>query len=166
MWQTAWLTRHRLLQEAGWFSQCCAGRRLHFCHVFNISQHILLLLQVAAGFSAGSAIAVLAGGFIFCRLQGGGRRNLTFILCAMTAGDACPASPVVCQAPCTCPCLDIHLPYPSLVCPEANLLTRSPTHVPAVLHPKPTHEVCVKKPCAASFMGVLAPEIPAWATVA
>jgi sugar phosphate permease len=43
--------------------------------------------QVAAGFSAGSAIAVLAGGFLFCRLQGGGRRNLTFVLCMMTAAS-------------------------------------------------------------------------------
>lgn len=44
------------------------------------------LRQVAAGFSAGSAVAVLAGGFLFCRMQAGGRRNLTFLLCAMTAG--------------------------------------------------------------------------------
>ena len=43
--------------------------------------------QVAAGFSAGSAVAVLAGGFIFCRLMAGGRRNLTFALCAATAGE-------------------------------------------------------------------------------
>lgn len=41
--------------------------------------------QVAAGFSAGSAVAVLAGGFAFCRLQGAGKRNLTFLLCACTA---------------------------------------------------------------------------------
>lgn len=43
--------------------------------------------QVAAGFSAGSAIAVLAGGFAFCRLQARGRRNLTFVLCGMTAAS-------------------------------------------------------------------------------
>ncbi len=44
--------------------------------------------QVAAGFSAGSAVAVLGGGFLFCRLKGGGRRNLTFLLCAsMTGAD-------------------------------------------------------------------------------
>ncbi len=48
--------------------------------------------QVAAGFSAGSAVAVLAGGFLFCRLQGAGRRNLTFVLCAMTAGKFHPFS--------------------------------------------------------------------------
>jgi hypothetical protein len=43
-------------------------------------------LQVAAGFSAGSAVAVLGGGFLFCRVQAAGRRNLTFLLCACTAG--------------------------------------------------------------------------------
>ena len=42
--------------------------------------------QVAATFSAGSAVAVLGGGFLFCRVQAAGRRNLTFLLCAMTAG--------------------------------------------------------------------------------
>ncbi len=48
--------------------------------------------QVAAGFSAGSAVAVLAGGFAFCRLQGAGRRNLTFVLCALTARAPLPPS--------------------------------------------------------------------------
>jgi hypothetical protein len=50
--------------------------------------------QVAATFSAGSAVAVLGGGFLFCRVQAAGRRNLTFLLCAMTAGapsQPCPA---------------------------------------------------------------------------
>ncbi|KAK9830389.1 hypothetical protein WJX72_011472 [[Myrmecia] bisecta] len=43
--------------------------------------------QVAAGFSLGSAVSVLAGGFLYCRLQAAGRRNFIVALCA-----ACVAS--------------------------------------------------------------------------
>ena len=38
--------------------------------------HITNLTQVAAGFSCGSAIAVLTGGRLFCRMTAAGRRNL------------------------------------------------------------------------------------------
>ena len=38
------------------------------------------LTQVAAGFSCGSAIAVLTGGRLFCRMTAAGRRNLCIAL--------------------------------------------------------------------------------------
>ena len=38
------------------------------------------MTQVAAGFSCGSAIAVLSGGMLFCRMTAAGRRNLCVAL--------------------------------------------------------------------------------------
>ena len=42
-------------------------------------------LQVAAGYSFGSAIAVFGGGLIYVKLSGSGRRNLVVALCAVQA---------------------------------------------------------------------------------
>ena len=42
-------------------------------------------LQVAAGYSFGSAIAVFGGGLIYVKLSGSGRRNLVVTLCAVQA---------------------------------------------------------------------------------
>jgi hypothetical protein len=84
-----------LLQQNGFASvmqlslaMICAPRRLR--------RLLISLSQVAAGFSAGSAIAVLGGGFLFCRVQAAGRRNLTFLLCATTAGASAPPALLHC----------------------------------------------------------------------
>ena len=44
-----------------------------------------LCLQISAAFSGGSAIAVLAGGMLFCRYTGAGRRNFITALAALAA---------------------------------------------------------------------------------
>ena len=53
---------------------------------FTVCQEIRLpALQVAAGYSFGSAIAVFGGGLIYVKLSGSGRRNLVVTLCAVQA---------------------------------------------------------------------------------
>ena len=41
------------------------------CTLFEVCH----VVQISAAFSAGSAVAVLAGGLLFCRFTGAGRRN-------------------------------------------------------------------------------------------
>lgn len=68
----------------------CWGFALHGCPDRNSSLELKadvlpVCLQISAAFSGGSAIAVLAGGVLFCRYTGAGRRNFITALAALAA---------------------------------------------------------------------------------
>ena len=68
----------------------CRGVALHGCPGRSSSLQpkadvLPVCLQISAAFSGGSAIAVLAGGMLFCRYTGAGRRNFITALAALAA---------------------------------------------------------------------------------
>lgn len=95
-----------LLWTSASHCDCCASRVLCqleddvHCALLGVALHgypgrnssvepqtdiLPLWLQISAAFSGGSAIAVLAGGMLFCRYTGAGRRNFITALAALAA---------------------------------------------------------------------------------
>lgn len=57
----------------------------HLPGIAQFSPRLLSWLQISAAFSGGSAIAVLAGGMLFVKYTGAGRRNFITALAALAA---------------------------------------------------------------------------------